>query len=201
MKIKKRTFKWTMLFILVLLVVYGVYSWSSRPVYDNPFTPKPVFGNPQASVKIVEFGDLQCPACRAAHFETQRIKDEFKGNISYQFFHFPLRSIHPFAQKAAEAAECANDQGKFFEFVHIVYQNQESIREKDLKSYASTLGLNTESFSACLDSGAKRGIVEADLREGASKNIQGTPTFFINGKRLDDWRYDEFKAEILAELR
>ena len=200
MKVKKKTVKRVVWGIVLLAIIWFLYITFSPPSYDNPLTPKATFGDPDATVQIVEFGDLQCPACRGAHFALEQVKSEYGDQISYQYFHFPLRTIHPFAQKASEAAECANDQGKFFDFVDIVYKNQQSIRVSDLKGYAGRLGLDQALFDACLDSGAKRDIVEIDVREGVARNIRGTPTFFLNDQLVEDWSFDNFKELIDAEL-
>src|SRR3989338_8745378 len=103
--IKKKTVKIVGV-VVALVVLYLLYHWVWGASYPDIFTPKPVFGNPDANVKIIEFSDLQCPACKAAHPVVQQIKEEFGDNISFQYYHFPLRAIHPYAQKAAEAVEC-----------------------------------------------------------------------------------------------
>ncbi|MEM3126610.1 MAG: DsbA family protein [Candidatus Woesearchaeota archaeon] len=196
--------KLTTKIILIIVIVGGLwyYFFFSMPTYEHEIVPKPIKGNPDAKVKIVEFSDLQCPACRAANPVAKQIVDEYGDNISFEYKHFPLRQIHPFAQLAAEASECANDQGKFWEYVDYVFSNQQQgLQKKNLKIFAERLKLDTKSFNACLDSGAKRDLVEMDYQDGIQKNVGGSPTFFINEKELESWRYDAFKAAIDAELQ
>ncbi len=156
-------------------------------------------GNLDAPVKIVEFSDLECPACGASYPILLQILQEFRDNVSYEYWHFPL-SYHPNGEKAAEAAECANDQGKFYEFIDIAFRNQNNLKVNDLKQYAAQLNLDTEKFNACLDSGTKKDDVRLEQREGLNKGVDGTPTFFINDKKLDSWKYEVFKQAILDEL-
>ncbi|HLC19637.1 MAG TPA: DsbA family protein [Candidatus Nanoarchaeia archaeon] len=184
--------------IIALIIAYNVFSSASYPEIN---TPKPVFGNENAKVSIIEFSDLQCPACKSAHPVVQRIKNEYKDKISFEYYHYPLRAAHPYAQKAAEAVECANDQGKFFEYIDAAFIQSPDLQKKNLKIIAARLGLDTEKFDNCLDSGAKAKVVEGDIRLGDAKNVQGTPSFFINDKLLDSWQYDSFKAAIERELR
>lgn len=197
--IKKRTVKIVSV-IVVLVVLYIAYQWLFGASYPDIFTPKPVFGNPDANVKIIEFSDLQCPACKAAHPVVQQIKEEFGENISFQYYHFPLRAIHPYAQKAAEAVECAHDQGKFWEYLDVAFSASPELQNRNLKKLAGAVGLDVEKFSACLDSGSKWKVVDGDYRFGTVRDVLGTPTFFINEKKLDRWDYETIKAAIEREL-
>ena len=95
---------------------------------------------------------------------------------------FPLNSIHPFAQKAAEATECADEQGKFWEYHDVVFANQSTIDVDSLKGYAAELGLDTGTFDDCLDEGKQSSEVEKDLEDGRASGVTGTPAFFINGQ-------------------
>ena len=197
--IKKKTVKRVVYIIIFLLILYGGYKLFAKPDYPDIDTPKPTFGDPNAAVKVIEFSDLQCPACKSAHPFVEQIKNEFGESISFQYYHFPLRAIHPYAQKAAEAAECANDQGKFWEYIDAAFAQSPSLQNKNLKIIASQLGLDTQLFEACLDSGAKRKAVEGDLRLGGVRDVQGTPTFFINNRKVENWNM--LKAEIEKELK
>ena len=196
--IKKKTVKRVVSIIILLLVAYGAYKLFAKPDYPEINTPKPAFGNVKAAVHIIEFSDLQCPACKAAHPMVEQIKNEFGDTISFQYYHFPLRTVHPYAQKAAEAVECANDQGKFWEYIDAAFAQSPSLQNKNLKIIATQLGLDTEPFDACLDSGAKRKVVEGDLRLGGVRDVQGTPTFFINNRKVENW--NTLRAEIEREL-
>lgn len=187
--------KWKIIITLLILIV-GVYWFVTRPTYDDVYTPKPVKGNPDASVTIVEFSDFQCPACGAAHPIVEKIIEEYGDRVSLEYKHFPLTSIHAFAFNAAQASECANDQGKFWEMHDSMFDNQKELSISSLKSYAETIGLETEKFNNCLDSGAKAKYVKADFNEGIGKGVEGTPTFFINGKKLESWKYEVFAAAL-----
>ncbi len=180
----------------VLLLAFGLWIFITRPVYDDIYTPKPLEGNPDATVKIVEFSDLQCPACGAAYPVTKQIMNEYGSRVNLEYKQFPLTSLHAFAFKAAEASECANDQGKFWEYVDIAFTNQRALRTSDLKNYAEQLGLDSEKFENCLDSSAKAKYVTADYNEGIGKGVGGTPTFFINGVKLSYWNYGNFSMAI-----
>ena len=179
-----------------LLIAFGVWIFMTRPVYDDIYTPKPLEGNPDATVKIVEFSDLQCPACGAAYPVTKQVMDAYGDRVSLEYKQFPLTSLHAFAFKAAEASECANDQGKFWDYVDIAFTNQKALRTSDLKNYAEQLGLDMEKFENCLDSSAKAKYVTADYNEGIGKGVGGTPTFFINGIKLQYWNYGNFSMAI-----
>lgn len=197
--LQKKTVKRVVYIVILLLLVWGGYKLFAGPDYPDIDTPKPIFGNPDATVKLVEFSDLQCPACKAAHPFVEQIKKEFGDKISFQYYHFPLRAAHPYAQKAAEAVECANDQGKFWEYIDAAFAQSPNLQNSNLKIIASQLGLDKESFDACLGSGAKRKAVEGDLRLGGVKDVQGTPTFFINNRKVENW--NTLKAEIEKELK
>ena len=110
---------------------------------------------------------------------------------------FPISNIHPFAQQAAEAAECTHDQGEFWAFHDLSFQNQAALDVVSLKSYAKRLGLEAESFNTCLDSGAKADLVLADFEDGVSYGVTGTPAFFINGQILvGAYPFDQFQTLI-----
>lgn len=199
MKFKKKTL-WISAGIIGIAIMLLILNSMNKPTYPVIDSPRPILGNPNASVKIVEFSDLQCPACKFAANFPQRLISDFGENISVEFKHFPLTTIHGYAYKAAEAAECANDQGKFWEFIDISYKNQPDLSVRDLKGYAKTIGLNTTSFNACLDSDAKSITVDNHIREGYSLDIPGTPTFFVNGKILTTIKYEDIEAEVISQL-
>ena len=193
-----KKYKWWIL-LVVLLIAIG-YWFFTRPTYDDVYTPKPIAGNPLATVRIVEFSDFQCPACGAAYPVVEQIMEEYGDRVSLEYKHFPLTSIHRFAFSAAEASECANDQGKFWEYYALLFENQNSLSDDALKQYAIELGLDTTLFNDCLDSNAKSKYVTADFNEGIGKGVDSTPTFFINGVELGSWSHDSFSAAIERAL-
>ncbi len=133
---------------------------------------------------MTEYADLQCPACRSAH--TALVKPliaKYGTQIRYDFRHFPLSSIHRYAMESAEAAECANDQNKLWEFVDLAYENQSDMTSDEIREWGRELGLDVELFGRCIDSHIKRKAIQASYDEGRAKGVQGTPTFFVNGQQ------------------
>lgn len=156
----------------------GISADSSR--VSHPST------NPSAAVRVAEFADLQCPACKAAHTNVvQPILEKYGMRIRYDFVHFPLRTIHPNALTAAEASECAADQGKFWEFVDLNFANQNTLSADSVKQWAQQLGLDMDLFNRCLDSGIKRDGILAEYDQGKTAGVTGTPSFFVNGVRVE----------------
>lgn len=141
----------------------------------------------KGKIELVEFSDFQCPFCKRFHNDVyKQIKAKYidTNKVKFTYRHYPLPS-HQNAQKAAEASECANDQGKFFEYHDVLFENSESngagLAVSDLKQYAVNLGLNVAKFDKCLDSGAKTEIVKKDLAEGQRLGVKGTPTIYVDG--------------------
>lgn len=145
----------------------------------------PVLGQENAPVTIVEFTDYQCPFC-GRHFTSTmpQIKKEYidPGKVKYYVRDFPLTSIHPQAQKAAEAARCADDQNAFWKYHDTIFENQQTLSEANLKKWAVDLGLDAAAFNDCLDSGKHEQAVKDDLAAGTKLGVNGTPGFFINGR-------------------
>ena len=174
-----------------------------KPDYPEIYNIKPIKGDANAPVSIIEYSDYQCPACKQAYFDVERLLEEYEGKINLEYKHFPLRSMHPYAQKASEAAECANDFGKFWEYSQTLFKNNVKLSTSNLKSYAKELGIN-RTFNDCLDSGSKKLIVDAEYNEALSKSLRGTPSFFVNGKQMEYVQglsiYDNLKGIIDKEL-
>lgn len=143
-----------------------------------------VRGNRNASVVMIEFSDYQCPFCSRMHDTMKQVMDEYGDQVAWVYRHFPLDSIHPTARKAAEAAECANDQGKFWEYSDAIFDNQNDLAqgESALRQLAADIGLKQSSFDKCLDSGKYASKVQADYQEGIRNGVTGTPGTFINGQ-------------------
>jgi protein-disulfide isomerase len=163
-------------FVLVACVdTTGLSAASSR-------TPK---GNPVATVTVLEFADIQCPACKAAHEQVvQTLLAQYGDRIRFEFKHFPLRAIHPYAMEAAMGAECAADQNKFWEFVDFAYDNQSSLKSSVIREWGNELSLDADLFDRCIRSGIKEDTILADYDEGIKKGVQGTPTFFVAGMKV-----------------
>jgi len=160
----------------------------------------PSRGPADAKVTIVEFSDFQCPFCSRAEESVEQVMTAYAGKVRIFYRHFPL-SFHPFAQKAAEAAACADEQGKFWDYHHTLFKNQQKLAVPDLKEHAATLGLDAAKFAECLDSGKMKATVDADQAEGTKAGVNGTPAFFINGVFLNGAQpFEAFDKVIKAEL-
>jgi len=161
----------------------------------------PSRGPTNAAVTIVEFSDFQCPYCGREYPVIERLMKEYEGKLRLVFRHYPL-DFHPFAQKAAEAAACAQDQGKFWELHDKMFSNQGKLAVADLKGYAKSLGMDATKFDKCLDSGEKKTLVDDDLKAGSAAGVSGTPAFFINGIFVNGAQpYEHMKQAVDRELR
>lgn len=153
-------------------------------------------GNKNATVKLVEYSDFQCPFCERHYPVLKQILKDYGDQVSLEYKHFPL-SFHPFAQKAAEASECANDQGKFWEYHDKIFENQSALSLEAIKQWAVDLKLNASKFNTCLDSNKYAGRVAAELAEGEKLGVNGTPATFVNGQLVSGAQpYEAFKSII-----
>ena len=143
-----------------------------------------IIGNASAPLTIVEFGDFECPGCALSEGAARQIRAQYGDRIRFVFRQFPLRKMHPQAEKAAEAAECAAEQGKFWEAVDKLYAEQADLSVNSLKRYAGELGLDQSGFDQCLDSGATIPRIDQDLADGRALKVIGTPTWFIGRKTI-----------------
>lgn len=158
---------------------------TARSASRTPFVieGRPSQGPEDALVEFVEFTDYECPFCRRFHENTYpEIRRRFDGRVKWVVRNYPLSQIHPNAQLAAEAAECALDQERFWEYHDLLFERHDQLGRAALKSYAQELGLDGNQFDSCLDSGEKQSVVQNDLRDGFRFGVTGTPTFFINGQ-------------------
>ena len=163
-------------------------------------TGAPVRGNVNAPVTIVEFSDFQCPFCGRARPTVNKVRETYGDKVRILFRDFPLQ-MHAQATKAAEAAACAGDQGKFWEMHDWMFANQGKLQVTDLKQRATDMGLKTDVFGECLDSGKYASRWQQGLADGAQYGVSGTPAFFINGRPLMGARpFEDFAAVIDDEL-
>jgi protein-disulfide isomerase len=161
----------------------------------------PARGPANAPVTIVEFSDFQCPYCGREVPVIERVMKEYDGKVRLVFRHYPL-DFHPFAQKAAEAGACAQDQGKFWELHDKMFGNQGKLAIDDLKTYAKQVGLDASKFDKCLDSGEKKTLVEEDQKAGSAAGVSGTPAFFINGLFINGAQpYEVIKQTVDREMK
>ena len=172
----------------------------------------PIMGNKNAKVTMIEFSDFQCPFCKAFFTDSeQKVIDTYvkTGKIKFVYRQFPLVSIHPNAQKAAEAAECANAQNKFWEFHDVMFQNQDTWAPlaaadaaADFTTYAGQVGMDTDQFTTCFQSEKYKKNVDDDVADATAAQVDATPTFFINGLRVTGaLPFDQLKQTIDQELQ
>ncbi|MBI2208645.1 DsbA family protein [Candidatus Woesearchaeota archaeon] len=170
---------------------------------DIDLDDDPVLGDKNAPVTIVSFEDYQCPFCGRAFQQTfPLIKKDYidTGKVKYVYRDFPL-SFHPEAQPAAEAAECADEQGKYWEYHDGIFENQATMGRDLYLNLAKELNLDVNKFTQCIDTGKYRQEVQDDFAYGSQVGVSGTPTFFINGIQLVGAQpYQAFKQVIDAEL-
>jgi protein-disulfide isomerase len=163
--------------------------------------PARVEGNPKAPITIVEFGDFQCPFCGRVEPTLMALLKKYKGKVNLAFRDFPLSTIHPYAEEAAEAGRCAEAQGKFWPMHDAMYADQSELTEADLIKTATKLGMNEKSFTACLKSNEYASAIQQDVAAGTRAGVTGTPTFFINGRFLSGAVPEEqFEQIIDSEL-
>lgn len=145
-----------------------------------------VFGNPDAPVTITEFGDFECPFCAQFHTATRpQIIDKYvkTGQVKLLWRHFPLTAIHKQAEPASVAAECAGEQGKFWQYHDIVFETKK-FDNASLVAHAGSLSLNLDDFKSCVDSGKYLEKVRGETNLGLQAGVSGTPTFFVNGEPI-----------------
>jgi protein-disulfide isomerase len=208
--------------LLALLVVVPQVQRANAPVGTIvPITPQEhpqangtAMGNPNAPVKIVAYEDFQCPSCQ---YYTQNVepllrKNEIaNGQVYYQFRNFPIidrNSTTKESHQAANAALCAADQGRFWDYHDLLYANQEgenvgSFTDKRLQAFAQTLGLNMSEFNACFSADKHQSQIAAEYQEGQQAGVTGTPSIFVNGKEVSPGyipTYDDLKKAIQAAL-
>ena len=168
----------------------------------------PVLGSADAKVTMIEFGDYQCPSCRAFWRDIEpRLKKDYidKGMVKLVFRDFPLTQIHPDAFMAAQAVDCSLDQNKYWEYHNKVFLEQDKQSEEavvrvtanDLKKWAKDVKMDQAAFAACLDSGKYKEEVSKDMADGNALGIPGTPMFFINGRVIGGvHQYPEYRKII-----
>jgi len=159
--------------------------WLDAPLQSTKvevsFDPARVRGNPHAPVSIIEFSDFQCPFCRKIQPVLKNLLAKYPGRVSLAYRDFPLRGMHGQAELGAEAARCAGEQAKFWEYHDLLFENPQKINRDGLIDLSRTLKLNENQFESCLSSGKYRPQVERDLQDGIRAGVLGTPAIFVNG--------------------
>ena len=179
----------------------GVSIFLQKPKVEVAYDPARLRGNPKAPVTIVEFADFQCPFCQSVEPTLKKLLEKYDGRVRLAYRDLPLREIHPQAELAAEASRCAGEQGKFWEYHDLLFQNQSRLDRNGLIEQARNRKLDEKQFDSCLDGGKYKAQVDEDRQAGLRAGVDGTPGFFINGNMLGGNQPQEsFEKIIEAEL-
>lgn len=194
---------------IISVVLLGGAVWYSYSVSNSANEGVEVVdqikGNPDANVVVVEYADFQCPACAQFQPIVKEIMDEYGEQVRFEFRHFPLVAIHPYAEPAARAAEAAGQQGKFFEYHDLLFEQQSewsgSINPAaHFARYAEELELDVATFNAHQKSSVLREVIREDMQSGREREVTGTPTFFLNGERVELQTIGDLRAQIESAL-
>lgn len=161
-----------------------------------------ILGPRSATVTLLEYGDYECPYCGQAHYVLQELMMRMGDQVRLAFRNFPLAEIHPHAEQAAEAAEAAGAQGRFWEMHDMLFENRDALELEDLVGYAQIVGLDLGRFQIELLQRAYAPRVREDVVSGLRAGVRGTPTFFSNGRRHEGaWDLQSLTAAIAQALR
>lgn len=182
--------------IVVVVGLFGLFAVTKKDNQgasgnNNAQPTSHTVGAGTAGVTLIEYGDLQCPACKSYFPILKQVKEEFGDKITFQFRHFPLNQIHPHAYQASRAAEAAGVQGKFFEMHDLLYANQDSWTSLSdvtavFEGFAQQIGLDMEQYKNDVLSAEVGAAIDADIREGQNAGANSTPTFVINGQKIEE---------------
>ena len=173
---------------LFLGVYFGVFNSSRTIAIPKTIVPRefaPAKGPLNAPILIIEYGDFECPYCKQALSAISQIAAQYPEAVRLEFRQFPLYSKHPNATLAGVASLCAHAQGKFWEYHDQLFAYQDNLTQAGLLRYAQTVGLNTDSFQACLVSKQTLPMVSEEFAAGIADGVKGTPTFFVNGEKIE----------------
>jgi protein-disulfide isomerase len=160
-----------------------------------------ISGSADGSIKLLEYGDYECPFCAEAQPIVKEIQRRLGADLLFAFRHFPLTNIHPHSEHAAEAAEAAGAQGNFWGMHDILFENQAALEDEDLAQYAVGLGLDEKRLIREVTSSVYAPRIREDFKSGVRGGVNGTPTFFINGQRYDGARDTEHLLGALAATK
>lgn len=191
--------------VTTLIIVVGAVVFFSKPAKE--VSPEVLVasdswatGSATPKVTLVEFSDFECPACGAAHPIVKEVVAKYADQLKFVYRHFPLAQ-HASAQKAAEAAEAAGAQGKFWEMHNSLFASQANLSNDEYQRLATELKLDTEKFRQELEAGTYAAKVQKDMSDGVALGVNSTPTFFLNGKKLNLFSFADLETEITKVLQ
>lgn len=191
--------------VVAILIAVTQYKNSTKPVATEAVvrSDSHAAGPEDAAATLVEFGDFQCPACASAEPMVKQLRADFPNDLRFVFRNFPLVTIHPNATRASEAAEAAAVQGKFWEMHDLLYEQQNvwagmGNPSEQFKAYARQLGLDESKFVQDSSNPDVTGRVTRDFNDGGVLGVNATPTFFLNGEKVENASYEDLKAQIEA---
>jgi protein-disulfide isomerase len=164
-------------------------------VYNLPIGTSAIKGKKEAPITITEFSDFQCPYCSRVQPTLKQVLDAFPDDVKLVYKDFPL-SFHQQAKNASKAARAAGEQGKYWEMHDLLFRDFNKLTDDSYKQYATELKLNVEKFLADYNSSKYDKLIQDDINLGRASGVTGTPTLFVNGKRMQRRSFDDFKARI-----
>ncbi|MFH0954641.1 MAG: thioredoxin domain-containing protein [Candidatus Micrarchaeota archaeon] len=201
--------------LLVVLIAISIFAFSQQSPPTNTIGADlslggQTAGKPDSKVTFVEFSDFQCPACGVAYPAAKQIQDRYSDRVRFVYQHFPLTQLHPLAVTSAEAAECAGQQGKFWQAHDLLFENQSFWTTQESPTYGPSgirelfkdLNLDLQKFEDCWTNRKGLPAVQAGLDLGNKIGVAATPAFYINGQKIDgDYSFEHFKTEIENRLK
>ena len=199
---------WVIIGVLMMVLIGGSvwYSNTVSGTYNEGVEVKThAKGGTDATVTLVEYSDFQCPACGAFQPILNEVLAQYGDKIKFEYKHYPLVQIHPFAEPAARAAEAAGQQGKFFEYADMLFAKQSEWTKGSnptafFTKYATELGLDLDLFAKHQKSSVLADNVKANMMEARGLGLTGTPSFYLNGVKMENASFDAFKAQIEAAV-
>lgn len=193
---------------IITVVLFGGAIWysniSSKQSNEGITVTDHITGNPDATVTLTEYSDFQCPACGQFHPVVKQLLEKYGDKIRFEYKHYPL-PMHPLAPQAAMAAEAAGQQGKFFEMHDKLFENQKTwsvsqTPQTFFLQYAEELGLDKAKFVAQMKSSVLRDHINANKEEASKLGLTGTPTFYLNGQKMEFQSMEDFTNPIIAAV-
>ncbi len=194
---------------VVVAVIFGGSIYLSQQVAskanEGVVITDHIKGNAAAEVRLTEFSDFQCPACAQFYPVVKDLMDQYGDQLAFEYRHFPLTRIHPFAEPAARAAEAAGQQGKFYEFHDLLFENQQTWSNSPnpqafFDQYAEQLELDVDQFRTHMRSSMIKDKIRSDLNDAVGRGLTGTPSFYLNGERMQYQTFADFVSAVEAAL-